>query len=524
MQFDTAMLTEEGVRLLTTASLDDKLVLTKFLFTANPFEPSPDLTTLTNTWGDGHVDTQRTEGGVIHVDASASNRLTAGRAYGFGIWGYLSSEGAEKGEKLLLSAKALAPVVEVTLASGAWTIFRIHVAIKFAIASADAIVVEPSYNGFVSIDAFNRLEADVDALEERVVTTHAKVEALEERVVTTHAKGNTTTGDAQLVLGDKTFRSFRFKVEQASFAPEPTRRTEFVVDTFGCQMKDDTLAEKDAAMKSLASVRAVSSRAGSTYVPAVLLNAGLESKPRSIEISKDAINFRRAFQTSSNGQLSDNYMLYDPPDGSTAPNNKLTGSTQFDELRSDTSYARKRFSGGWVIHQPLARFVIEGDTHGRVNVYMNGDTINITIGRNPGGLYGMSQDEITQLELAADPGVIGYGCRFVSNGNDSGIFYFDLYILAADPIAEVQDWSALVLTATDGIYVMRNTIGKPTQTYTLYDLVTKCQSDDQRTSPLDYVLWTHPVSDVQGRLLVIRDAFAYTASNQSRKPEIYELM
>lgn len=197
MQFDTAMLTEEGVRLLTTASLDDKLVLTKFLFTANPFEPSPDLTTLTNTWGDGHVETQRTEGGVIHVDASASNRLTAGRAYGFGIWGYLSSEGAETGEKLLLSAKAIAPVVEVTLASGAWTIFRIHVAIKFAIASADAIVVEPSYNGFVSIDAFNRLEAEVDALADRVVTTHAK--------------GNTTRGDDQLVLGNKTFQSEVFE-------------------------------------------------------------------------------------------------------------------------------------------------------------------------------------------------------------------------------------------------------------------------------------------------------------------------
>lgn len=197
MQFDTAILTEEGVRLLTTASLDDRLVLTKFLFAANPFEPSPDLTTLPNTWGDGHVETQRTEGGVIHVDASASNRLTSGRAYGFGIWGYLSSEGAETGERLLLSAKAIDPVVEVTLASGAWTIFRIHVAIKFAPASADAIIVEPSYNGFVSIDAFNRLEAEVDALEERVVTTHAK--------------GDATRGDDQLVLGNKTFQSDVFE-------------------------------------------------------------------------------------------------------------------------------------------------------------------------------------------------------------------------------------------------------------------------------------------------------------------------
>ena len=205
MQFDTAILTEEGVRLLTTASLDDRLVLTKFLFTANPFEPSPDLTTLTNTWGDGHVETQRTEGGVIHVDASASNRLTSGRAYGFGIWGYLSSEGAETGEKLLLSAKAIDPVVEVTLASGAWTIFRIHVAIQFAPASADAIIVEPSYNGFVSIDAFNRLEATVDALEDRVVTTHSK--------------GDATRGDDQTILGDKTFdtSSFIVATERASF-------------------------------------------------------------------------------------------------------------------------------------------------------------------------------------------------------------------------------------------------------------------------------------------------------------------
>lgn len=209
MQFDTAILTNEGVRLLTTASLADKLVLTKFLFAADAFEPSPDLTTLPNTWGDGHVETQRTEEGVIHVDASASNRLTSGRAYGFGIWGYLSSEGVGTGEKLLLSAKAIAPVVEVTLASGAWTIFRIHVAIKFAPASADAIIVEPSYNGFVSIDAFNRLEAAVDALEERVVTTHAK--------------GDATTGDDQTILGEKTFdtSSFIVSTERSTLSVQP---------------------------------------------------------------------------------------------------------------------------------------------------------------------------------------------------------------------------------------------------------------------------------------------------------------
>ena len=510
MQFDTAILTEEGVRLLTTASLDDRLVLTKFLFTASPFEPSPDLTTLPNTWGDGHVETQRTEGGVIHVDASASNRLSSGRAYGFGIWGYLSSEGAETGERLLLSAKAISPVVEVTLASGAWTIFRIHVAVKFAPASADAIIVEPSYNGFVSIDAFNRLETAVDALEERVVTTHAK--------------GNATVGDDQLVLGDKTFRSLRFKVEQAWFEPKPVQKTEFVVDMFGCKMSDDTLAAEDTANKALASVRVVTSKVGSTYVPAVLLNAGLENKPRSIEISKDAINLRRAFQTSFSKTLSDNYLLYDAPDGSTAPNNKLTGSTQLDELHSTTSYASSRLLGGWRVYHPLMTFFIGGDTQGRVQVWMNGVTTNVQIGNDPGGLYGMTQDDLTQLEVGADPGLIGYGCRFAPNGNSGGTYYFDLYILAADPINEVQDWASLAVTTTNRVYVTPNTTGKPTQSKTLYDLVTKCKSDNTNTRILDYVLWTHPISDVQGRILVIRDTFDYTSSNQSRKTERYEIL
>ena len=510
MQFDTAILTNEGVRLLTTASLDDKLVLTKFLFAANPFEPSPDLTTLTNTWGDGHVETQRTEGGVIHVDASASNRLTSGRAYGFGIWGYLSSEGAETGERLLLSAKAIAPVVEVTLASGAWTIFRIHVAIKFAIASADAIIVEPSYNGFVSIDAFNRLEATVDALEDRVVTTHSK--------------GNATVGDDQLVLGDKTFRSFKFKVEEASFEPKPVRKTEFIVDTFGCQMSDDTLAEKDTANKTLASVRVVTSKVGSAYVPAVLLNAGLENKPRSIEISKDAVNLRRAFQTSFSGTLSDDYLLYDAPDGSTAPNNKLTGSTRLDELHSTTSYASSRLLGGWRVYHPLMTFFMGGDTHGRVQVCMNGATTNVQIGNDPGGLYGMTQDDIDRLEVGGDPGLIGYGCRFAPNANSGGTYYFDLYILASDPIDEVQDWANLAVTTPNGIYVTPNATGKPTRSETLHDLVTKCKSDDTNTRILDYVLWTHPISEVHGRILVIRDAFDYTSSNQTRETVRYELM
>ena len=136
----------------------------------------------------------------------------------------------------------------------------------------------------------------------------------------------------------------------------------------------------------------------------------------------------------------------------------------------------------------------------------------------------MTQDDLTQLEVGADPGLIGYGCRFVPNGNSGGTYYFDLYILAADPINEVQDWASLVVTKPDGAYVTTNTTGKPTQSKTLYDLVTKCKSDNTNTRILDYVLWTHPISDVQGRILVIRDTFKYTSSNQTRNTERYELL
>ena len=350
------------------------------------------------------------------------------------------------------------------------------------------------------------------------------MDALEDGVVTTHAKGNATVGDDQLVLGDKTFRSFKFKVEEASFEPKPVQKTEFVVDAFGCQMSDDTLAAKDTANKTLASVRVVTSNVGSTYVPAVLLNAGLENKPRSIEISKDAINLRRAFQTSFSGTLSDNSLLYDAPDGSTAPNNKLTGSTQLDELHSTTSYASSRLLGGWRVYHPLMTFFMGGDTHGSVRVFMNGATTNVQIGNDPGGLYGMTQDDIYRLEVGGDPGLIGYGCRFAPNGNSGGTYYFDLYILASDPIDEVKDWANLAVTTPNGIYVTPNTTGQPTRSETLHDLVTKCKSDDTNTRILDYVLWTHPISDVHGRILVIRDTFDYTSSNQTRETVRYELM
>jgi hypothetical protein len=276
MQFDTAILTNEGVRLLTTASLDDRLVLTKFLFTANPFEPSPDLTTLTNTWGDGHVETQRTEGGVIHVDASASNRLTFGRAHGFGIWGYLSSEGAETGEKLLLSAKAIAPVVEVTLASGAWTIFRIHVAIQFALASADAIIVEPSYNGFVSIDAFNRLEAEVDALEDRVVTTHAK--------------GDAAVGDDQTILGDKTFdtSSFVVSTERASLNVFPK---EVIIET------GENYISFGAATDEVEDDMILASRGG--VIVGTRNGVGMTTDPNDTEGAKASVGVRKKYGASN---------------------------------------------------------------------------------------------------------------------------------------------------------------------------------------------------------------------------------
>lgn len=396
MQFDTAILTNEGVRLLTTASLDDRLVLTKFLFTANPFEPSPDLTTLTNTWGDGHVETQRTEGGVIHVDASASNRLTSGRAYGFGIWGYLSSEGAETGERLLLSAKALSPVVEVTLASGAWTIFRLHIAIQFAPASADAIIVDPSYNGFVSIDAFNRLEAAVDAIKDRVVTTHAL--------------GDETTGDDQLVLGNKTFQSDVF--EWYTQADHSGNRSTIHATKDRLYFESDNIVAQGYSRAYVNMLLSYSEDApASNYISLTAKqdadsNSG-DSTYKSLEISNRGIFGYAAVNKGENGAL--RFQIGRKPTTDGDYSHRFVDHTVLDSL--DAVQMRP---DGIPLLTPRINFTLRkthlsGDNDDWVTVNGCGTTTNVlpTNLSWTDNLLNKSDADILALERAAKPGIIG---------------------------------------------------------------------------------------------------------------------
>lgn len=418
MQFDTAILTQEGLRLLTTASLDDRLVLTKFLFTANPFEPSPDLTTLTNTWGDGHVETQRTEGGVLHVDASASNRLTSGRAYGFGIWGYLSSEGAETGEKLLLSAKAIDPVVEVTLASGAWTIFRIHVAIEFAPASADAIIVEASYNGFVSIDAFNRLEATVDALEERVVTTHAK--------------GDTTRGDDQLVLGNKTFLSdvFEWYTRMGNYGNRSTIRAtqdrlyfesnNIVAQGYSRAYVNMLLSYNEETPSSnlirLAARQDADTDSGdSTYKSIKITNRGIFGYAAANEDEPGALRFRIGRNPTKDGDYS----------------HRFVGHTVLDSL--DAVQMRP---DGIPLLTPRINLLVSKEnapdtSSSAIRVKGCGTTLYIepATSDNPEtGLLTKTSAEVLQIERSAKPGIIG-GCSRYIRINQTPRVYSYVFIL-----------------------------------------------------------------------------------------------
>lgn len=416
MQFDTAILTNEGVRLLTTASLDDRLVLTKFLFTANPFEPSPDLTTLTNTWGDGHVETQRTEGGVIHVDASASNRLTSGRAYGFGIWGYLSSEGAETGEKLLLSAKAISPVVEVTLASGAWTIFRLHIAIQFAPASADAIIVEPSYNGFVSIDAFNRLEAAVDAIKDRVVTTHAL--------------GDETTGDDQLVLGNKTFQSdvFEWYTHAGNSGDRSTIRATkdriyFESNNIVAQgysrayvnmllsYSEDTPASNYI---SLTAKQDADTNAGdTTYKCLKITNRGIFGYASTAEISDGALRFQIGRKPTKDGDYSHHFV-----------DHTVLDSLDAVQMRPD----------GIPLLAPRINLLVSKED-AKIRVKGCGTTLDIEPAASDNtktGLLAKTSAEVLQIERSAKPGIIGGCSHYVRTDQNPRVYSYVLILRYVD--------------------------------------------------------------------------------------------
>lgn len=416
MQFDTAILTNEGVRLLTTASLDDRLVLTKFLFTANPFEPSPDLTTLTNTWGDGHVETQRTEGGVIHVDASASNRLTSGRAYGFGIWGYLSSEGAETGERLLLSAKALSPVVEVTLASGAWTIFRLHIAIQFAPASSDAIIVEPSYNGFVSIDAFNRLEAAVDAIKDRVVTTHAL--------------GDETTGDDQLVLGNKTFQSDVF--EWYTQADHSGNRSTIRATKDRIYFESDNIVAQGYSRAYVNMLLSYSEDTpASNYISLTAkqdadTDSG-DSTYKSIQITNRGIFGYAAANTSEAGSL--RFQIGRKPTKDGDYSHRFVDHTVLDSL--DAVQMRP---DGIPLLTPRINLLVSKE-NAKIRVKGCGTTLDIEPAASDNtktGLLAKTSAEVLQIERSAKPGIIGGCSRYVRADQNPSVYSYVLILRYAD--------------------------------------------------------------------------------------------
>ena len=416
MQFDTAILTNEGVRLLTTASLDDRLVLTKFLFTANPFEPSPDLTTLTNTWGDGHVETQRTEGGVIHVDASASNRLTSGRAYGFGIWGYLSSEGAETGERLLLSAKAISPVVEVTLASGAWTIFRIHVAIQFAPASADAIIVEPSYNGFVSIDAFNRLEAAVDAIKDRVVTTHAL--------------GDETTGDDQLVLGNKTFQSDVF--EWYTHAGNSGDRSTILATKDRIYFESNNIVAQGYSRAYVNMLLSYSENTPtSNYISLTAkqdadTNAG-DTTYKCLKITNRGVFGYAAANTAEAGSL--RFQIGRKPTKDGDYSHRFVGHTVLDSLDA----VQMRPDGIPLLAPRINLLVSKEDA--KIRVKGCGTTLYIepaTSANTKTGLLAKTSDEVLRIERSAKPGVIGGCSRYVRTDQTPRVYSYVFILRYAD--------------------------------------------------------------------------------------------
>lgn len=182
MQFERGVLTSQGIALMNVASHDDQLVFTKFLFTSAEFEPSKDLTDLpTPTWGNGHA-TGAVSGSNLSVYLEATNKDDSGYMRGYGVWGHLESKASE-GDVLLMTAKAIPPITQVTQASGAWTVFRLTLTIAYEVGEG-SVTITPSYAGYVSDVEFQKFA---------------------ERCVTTHAEDSTTTGDDQTIRGEKSF-------------------------------------------------------------------------------------------------------------------------------------------------------------------------------------------------------------------------------------------------------------------------------------------------------------------------------
>lgn len=199
MQFQNAILTEEGVRILQSGASNNPVVFTRFLFTGSPTPLTAQTVNLPEpTWGNGHVTNYAAGENGFVLYMMATNDTDYGYAYGFGVYGYLQNEGVEN-EKLLIVANYAGNVTYVSEASGSYT--RFHLAITVSLSMTNSVLaIAPRYDDLVSNTAFQDLL---------------------ERTVTTHSAADPQVGDDQRVLGDKTFFG-QTKFGQTQNAPELT--------------------------------------------------------------------------------------------------------------------------------------------------------------------------------------------------------------------------------------------------------------------------------------------------------------
>lgn len=183
MQFQNAILTEEGVRILQSGASNNPVVFTRFLFTGSSTPLTAQTVNLPEpTWGNGHVTNYAAGENGFVLYMMATNDTDYGYAYGFGVYGYLQNEGVEN-EKLLIVANYAGNVTYVSEASGSYT--RFHLAITVSLSMTNSVLaIAPLYNDLVSNTAFQDLL---------------------ERTVTTRSAADPQVGDDQTVRGDKTF-------------------------------------------------------------------------------------------------------------------------------------------------------------------------------------------------------------------------------------------------------------------------------------------------------------------------------
>ena len=183
MQFQNAILTEEGVRILQSGTANNPVVFTRFLFTGSPTPLTAQTVNLPEpTWGNGHVTNYAAGENGFVLYMMATNDTDYGYAYGFGVYGYLQNEGVEN-EKLLIVANYAGNVTYVSEASGSYT--RFHLAITVSLSMSNSVLaIAPRYDDLVSNTAFQDLL---------------------ERTVTTHSAADPQVGDDQTVRGHKEF-------------------------------------------------------------------------------------------------------------------------------------------------------------------------------------------------------------------------------------------------------------------------------------------------------------------------------